>query len=45
MIIVVLHEAVMVVACRGAFVDDLTDDFQSRASMMKSARNFESGFL
>jgi hypothetical protein len=35
----------MVVARRGAFVDDLADDFQRGASMMKSTRDIERGFL
>lgn len=44
-IIVVVHEAVMVVALRGAVVGDLADDPQRGASMMKSTRDIERGFL
>lgn len=35
----------MVVARRGAFVDDLAHDFQGGASMMKSTSDIERGFL
>jgi hypothetical protein len=44
-VIVVVHQTVMVFARRGAFVDDLADHFQSRASVMKCTSDIERGSL